>query len=319
MATKYVYSWGNGKAEGKGHMKALLGGKGAGLAEMTNIGLPVPAGFTITTEACGLYYDSGEKWPRGLEKQVRDGVAKLQKVCKKKLGDRKDPLLVSVRSGSAVSMPGMMETILNLGLNDVSVEGFAKCTNNPRLAWDSYRRFIQMYATVVVGLSKEILEDKLARMKERVGARNDTELTADHLREICGEFKNFFREQTGEEFPQDPWKQLVGSITAVFRSWMAEKAVKYREVEKIGYLPGTGVNICQMVFGNMGEDSGTGVCFTRDPSSGENIFYGDLLMNAQGEDVVAGIRTPIPLSELGNENREVYEQLCGVRVMLETH
>ncbi len=319
MATKYVYFFGNRKAEGKGTQKMLLGGKGAGLAEMTNIGLPVPGGFTITTQACKLYYDGNKKWPAGLDKQVKDNLAKLEKACKKKLGDPRDPLLVSVRSGAPVSMPGMMETVLNLGLSDESVEGLSRCTGNPRFAWDSYRRFIQMYSTVVVGLSKETLESKLHAMKSRLGVRADTDLTADNLRELCNEFKKFFRDQTTEDFPQDPVKQLFGAISAVFNSWMAEKAVKYREVEKFHGLPGTAVSICQMVFGNMGDDCGTGVCFTRDPNSGENIFYGDLLMNAQGEDVVAGIRTPIPLAQLNKENAEVYEQLCGVRVMLETH
>mgnify|MGYP001160181178 CR=1 FL=1 len=319
MATKFVYFFGKGKAEGRGDQRELLGGKGAGLAEMTNIGLPVPGGFTITTQACKLYYESGNKWPKGLDKQVREGLAKLEKACKKKLGDAKNPLLVSVRSGAAASMPGMMETVLNLGLNDRSVEGLASATNNPRFAWDSYRRFIQMYSTVVVGLSKEVLESKLHDMKHRLGVRQDMDLSADNFRELCGQYKQFFRGETGHEFPQDPWEQLCGAINAVFGSWMAEKAVKYREVEKLHGLPGTAVNICQMVFGNMGEDSGTGVCFTRDPNTGENIFYGDLLMNAQGEDVVAGIRTPIPLRELEDYNAEVYEQLCGVRVILETH
>jgi len=319
MATKFVYFFGNGKAEGRGDQRDLLGGKGAGLAEMTNIGLPVPAGFTITTQACKLYYDGSKKWPAGLDKEVKANLAKLEKACKKKLGDSKDPLLVSVRSGAARSMPGMMETVLNLGLNDASVQALAKNTGNPRFAWDSYRRFIQMYSTVVVGLSKEILEDRLHDLKHRAGVKNDTDLTADQLMELCNEFKGFFRQQTGEEFPQSPWEQLQGAITAVFRSWMAEKAVKYREVEKIVGLPGTGVSVCQMVFGNMGDDSGTGVCFTRDPNTGENLFYGDLLMNAQGEDVVAGIRTPIHLKELKEHDAEVYDQLCGVRVMLETH
>jgi pyruvate,orthophosphate dikinase len=319
MAAKLVYFFGNGKAEGKGAQKGLLGGKGAGLAEMTNIGLPVPSGFTITTEACRLYYENRRKWPAGLDKQVRQDLARLERVCEKRLGDPKDPLLVSVRSGAAASMPGMMETVLNLGLNDRSVEGLADSTGNPRFAWDSYRRFIQMYSTVVVGLPKEMLEGKLSHLKQRLGVANDTDLTEQNLRELCDSFKDFYREQRGEDFPQEPWKQLVGAITAVFNSWVAEKAVKYREVEKIVGLPGTAVNVQQMVFGNMGEDSGSGVCFTRDPSTGENIFYGDLLMNAQGEDVVAGIRTPIPLRELGQKDREVYDQLCGVRVMLEMH
>jgi pyruvate,orthophosphate dikinase len=319
MATKFVYFFGNGKAEGLGTQRTLLGGKGAGLAEMTNIGLPVPGGFTITTEVCKQYYDCGKKWPKGLEKQIRDALAKLEKACKKKLGDARNPLLVSVRSGAAASMPGMMETVLNLGLNDRSVEGLAAKTGNARFAWDSYRRFIQMYSTVVVGLSKDILESKLHDMKHRAGVNSDMELSAENFRDLCGQFKQFFREQTSRDFPQNPWEQLCGAINAVFGSWMAEKAVKYREVEKLHGLPGTAVNICQMVFGNMGEDSGTGVCFTRDPSTGENIFYGDLLMNAQGEDVVAGIRTPIKLEELGRYNKDVYEQLCGVRVMLEAH
>lgn len=319
MATKFVYFFGNGKAEGRGDQKLLLGGKGAGLAEMTHIGLPVPGGFTITTEACRLFYENKKKWANGLEKEVRANLVKLEKACKKKLGDPKNPLLVSVRSGAAVSMPGMMETVLNLGLNDRSVEGLAQCTGNPRFAWDSYRRFIQMYSTVVVGLSKETLEEKLAHMKHEVGVSTDAELTEANLRDLCGQFKAFFQEQAGRQFPQDPWDQLVGAINAVFNSWMADKAVTYRRVEKISGLPGTAVNVCQMVFGNMGEDSGTGVCFTRDPSTGKNEFYGDLLMNAQGEDVVAGIRTPLHLADLAKTHSEVYEQLCGVRTILEAH
>ncbi|MBX3394457.1 MAG: pyruvate, phosphate dikinase [Phycisphaerae bacterium] len=319
MATKFVYFFGNGKAEGRGDQKQLLGGKGAGLAEMTHIGLPVPGGFTITTEACRLFYENKKKWANGLEKEVRANLAKLEKACKKKLGDPKNPLLVSVRSGAAVSMPGMMETVLNLGLNDRSVEGLSQCTGNPRFAWDSYRRFIQMYSTVVVGLSKETLEEKLAHMKHEVGVSTDAELSEANLRDLCGQFKSFFHEQAGKPFPQDPWDQLVGAINAVFNSWMADKAVTYRRVEKISGLPGTAVNVCQMVFGNMGEDSGTGVCFTRDPSTGKNEFYGDLLMNAQGEDVVAGIRTPLHLADLAKTHSEVYEQLCGVRTMLEAH
>ncbi len=319
MATKYVYLFGNGKAEGRGLDKALLGGKGAGLAEMTHIGLPVPAGFTITTESCRLYYEAKRKWPPGLEKEVRDGLKKLERLCGKRLGDPDDPLLVSVRSGAARSMPGMMETVLNLGLNDESVDGLAAATGNPRFALDSYRRFIQMYSSVVVGLPKEVLEKKLAAKKKNVGVEFDAQLSAQHLRDLCAEFKTFFESQTGKPFPQDPWQQLVGAINAVFGSWMAEKAVKYRQVEKFTGLPGTAVNVCQMVFGNMGEDSGTGVCFTRDPSTGENVFYGDLLMNAQGEDVVAGIRTPVQLADLRKTHPQVFDQLCAVRVMLEVH
>ncbi|MCK6456554.1 MAG: pyruvate, phosphate dikinase [Phycisphaerae bacterium] len=319
MATKYVYFFGNGRAEGRGDQRELLGGKGAGLAEMTRIGLPVPAGFTITTEACDLYYRTGRKWPKGLESQVRAHLAQLEKVCGKKLGDPHDPLLVSVRSGAARSMPGMMETVLNLGLNDRSVEGLAAQTGNARFAWDSYRRFVQMYSTVVVGLSKETLEEKLHALKKRIGVDSDVEIPAEQLRALCEEFKTFFRQETGQGFPQDPWKQLAGAISAVFGSWMAEKAETYRRVERISGLRGTAVNICQMVFGNLGEDSGTGVCFTRDPSTGENEFYGDLLINAQGEDVVAGIRTPMHLSELRSRMPDAYDQLCGVRVILETH
>ena len=317
--TKYVYFFGKGKAEGRGDQKMLLGGKGAGLAEMTRIGLPVPAGFTISVPACEYFHKHNRRWPPGLEKEVRQHLARLEKVCGKKLGDARDPLLVSVRSGAARSMPGMMETILNLGLNDRSVEGLAESTNNPRFAWDSYRRFIQMYATVVVGLSKDVLESKLHALKQRLGVAADYEIPADALRELVAEFKQFYREQTGQDFPQDPWQQLVGAINAVFDSWNAEKAVTYRRVEKITDLTGTAVNIVQMVFGNMGEDSGTGVCFTRDPSTGENTFYGEFLINAQGEDVVAGIRTPLHLDELSQRMPEVYEQLEAVRAMLEIH
>ncbi|RMF71576.1 MAG: pyruvate, phosphate dikinase, partial [Planctomycetota bacterium] len=316
---KYVYFFGNGKAEGKGDWREILGGKGAGLAEMTSIGLPVPAGFTIAVDACAQYHRHGGKWPRGLEKEVRQQLAKLERSCGRKLGDPKHPLLVSVRSGAARSMPGMMETILNLGLNDESVLGLSAATDNPRFAWDSYRRFLQMYSTVVVGLNKDVLEGKLHALKQRLGVTNDTEIPAGGLRELCDEFKAFFRDETGEEFPQDPWEQLVGAIQAVWRSWNAEKAVTYRRVEKITDLQGTGVNVQQMVFGNMGDDCGTGVCFTRDPSTGENEFYGEMLINAQGEDVVAGIRTPLHLNELRTQWPEVYEQLEAVRAMLEIH
>ncbi|MGD8450550.1 MAG: PEP/pyruvate-binding domain-containing protein [Phycisphaerae bacterium] len=317
MKSKYVYFFGAGQAEGKGTDRELLGGKGAGLAEMTSIGLPVPAGFTIAVLACAYYDAHNKTWPAGMDKEVRAQLARLEKTCGKKLGDAKDPLLVSVRSGAARSMPGMMETILNLGLNDKSVRGLAKVTDNPRFAWDAYRRFLQMYSTVVVGLSKEILEDKLHHLKQREGVQFDHELSAEALEALCDDFKEFFEEQTGHEFPQDPWEQLVGAINAVFGSWNAEKAVTYRRVEKITDLKGTGVNVQQMVFGNMGDDSGTGVCFTRDPSTGENLFYGDMLINAQGEDVVAGIRTPIKLTELADRMPAIYDQLCAMRTILE--
>ena len=319
MKHKYVYFFGDGKAEGKGWQKDLLGGKGAGLAEMTEIGLPVPAGFTITVDACAHFHSHGQTWPAGMDKQVRDQLTMLEKVCKKKLGDPNDPLLVSVRSGAARSMPGMMETILNLGLNDQSVEGLSRETNNPRFAWDAYRRFLQMYSTVVVGLSKDTLEHKLHALKERLGVKSDTDIPAESLKQLCQEFKDFFRDQTQRDFPQDPWTQLCGAINAVFHSWNADKAVTYRRVEKIANLKGTGVNVVQMVYGNMGDDSGTGVCFTREPSTGANEYFGDLLFNAQGEDVVAGIRTPLPLSELQRKMPEVYEQLEAVRAILEIH
>src|SRR5215831_9286080 len=316
---KWVYFFGAAKAEGDGTWRDLLGGKGAGLAEMTKIGLPVPAGFTISTEACDYYYEHDKKFPLELKKQVSDNVAKLERVTKKKLGDPKNPLLVSVRSGSARSMPGMMETILNLGLNDRSVAGLAAATKNERFAFDAYRRFVQMYSTVVMGLSKEDLEHRLRAMKQRLGIKEDTAVPASGWRELVVEFKEYFKEKSGRDFPDDPMEQLWGAIGAVFGSWMAEKAVTYRRVEKITGLLGTAVNVVQMVFGNTGENSGTGVCFTRDPSSGEKTFYGDYLVNAQGEDVVAGIRTPMHLNEMAKTMPKVYSQLEKVRVKLEKH
>jgi pyruvate,orthophosphate dikinase len=316
---KWVYFFGAGKAEGDGEWRDILGGKGAGLAEMTKIGLPVPAGFTISTETCDYFYKNGKKYPSELKKQVVDSVAKLEKVTGKKLGDPKNPLLVSVRSGSARSMPGMMETILNLGLTDKSVEGLAGATKNDRFAYDAYRRFVQMYSTVVMGLSKEDLEHRLRAMKNRLGVKLDTDVPASGWKELVAEYKQYFKEKAGKPFPDDPMEQLWGAIGAVFGSWMAEKAVTYRRVEKITGLLGTAVNVVQMVFGNTGDNSGTGVCFTRDPSSGEKIFYGDYLTNAQGEDVVAGIRTPVHLTELAKIMPKAYAQLEKVRVKLEKH
>ena len=316
---KWVYFFGAGKAEGDGDWRDILGGKGAGLAEMTKIGLPVPAGFTISTEACDYYYKNNKKYPSELKKQVADNVAKLEKTTKKKLGDPKNPLLVSVRSGSARSMPGMMETILNLGLTDKSVAGLAASTNNERFAYDAYRRFVQMYSTVVMGLSKEELEHRLAAMKKRLGVKEDTAVPASGWKELVAEYKAYFQEKSGRPFPDDPMDQLWGAIGAVFGSWMAEKAVTYRRVEKITGLLGTAVNVVQMVFGNTGENSGTGVCFTRNPSTGEKDFYGDYLVNAQGEDVVAGIRTPMHLTEMARSMPKVYGQLEKVRVTLEKH
>src|SRR6266853_1136423 len=319
IVTKWVYFFGAGKAEGDGTWRDLLGGKGAGLAEMTRIGLPVPGGFTISTAACDYYYQNGKKFPPELKKQVTDNVAKLEKITSKQLGDPKNPLLVSVRSGSARSMPGMMETILNLGLNDKSVAGLAASVNNERFAYDAYRRFVQMYSTVVMGLSKEDLEHRLHALKSRLGVKEDTAVPASGWKELVAEFKKYFKEKAGQDFPDDPMEQLWGAIGAVFGSWMAEKAVTYRRVEKISGLLGTAVNVVQMVFGNTGDTSGTGVCFTRDPSTGEKIFYGDYLVNAQGEDVVAGIRTPMPLREMQKTMPRVYTQLEKVRVKLEKH
>ncbi len=317
---KFVYFFGAGKAEGAGLPKDILGGKGQGLAEMVKIGLPVPAGFTISIDACAQYYDQGKKLPAGLEAEVKEHIARLEKVTGKKLGDSKDPLLVSVRSGAARSMPGMMETILNLGLNDISVEGLAKETGNPRFAYDAYRRFIQMYSTTAMGLSKEPMEEMLHDLKKKLGVKTDPEIPAEELISLCIKFKEFYKKNmNGKPFPQDVTEQLWGAVKAVFGSWMADKAVTYRRVEKITDLKGTAVNIVQMVFGNKGEGSGTGVCFTRDPNSGENEFYGDYLINAQGEDVVAGIRTPLKLSTLDKQMPKVYQQLCEVRSTLEKH
>ena len=316
---KYVYFFGAGKSEGDGSMREILGGKGAGLAEMTRIGLPVPAGFTISTECCNHYLKNSHKYPKSLATEVKKNVSRLEKVTGKKLGDASDPLLVSVRSGGARSMPGMMETILNLGLNSKSVEALARNTKNDRFAWDAYRRFVQMYASVVIGLPKEELEEKLRAMKTRNGVKEDTQVPAEGWRELVGEYKKYFREKTGKDFPEDPEEQLWGAIGAVFSSWNAEKAVTYRRVERITGQLGTAVNVVQMVFGNIGDNSGTGVCFTRDPSTGEKIFYGDFLINAQGEDVVAGIRTPMHLTEMASRMPRVYKQLEKVRKLLETH
>ena len=318
---KRVYFFGAAKAEAKGETlsKSVLGGKGLGLMEMTSIGLPVPAGFTITIQTCEAYYKLGRKLPPGLQEEVKESLAKLEKTTGKKLGDASDPLLVSVRSGAARSMPGMLETILNLGLNDQTVEGLAAKTGNPRFAYDAYRRFIQMYSSTAMGLSKQPMEDMLHHMKAELGVKNDPEIPADKLKELCAQFKAFYKQNKGEDFPQDPMQQLWGATMAVFNSWEAEKSVTYRRVEKITDLKGTAVNVVQMVFGNKGDNSGTGVCFTRDPNSGANEFYGDYLINAQGEDVVAGIRTPLKLSSLQDQMPKVYDQLLAVRAILESY
>ncbi|MBE9527635.1 MAG: pyruvate, phosphate dikinase [Proteobacteria bacterium] len=326
---KYVYFFGGGRAEGKGDMKTLLGGKGAGLAEMTNIGLPVPAGFTVTTEVCDYYYKNEHGYPEGFKESVEENIKALEKIADKRLGDPDDPLLISVRSGAAQSMPGMMETILNLGLNDKSVEGLAKKTGNRRFALDAYRRFILMYGTTAKGIDRHKFDIEFDDIKQRMtrvrlnkapgGSILDTDVNDEELDELIDRLKKVYKENAHEEFPQGPTEQLWGSIDAVIESWMAEKAITYRRVEGITGLLGTGVSIVQMVFGNMGETSGTGVCFTRDPNTGEDIFYGDLLMNAQGEDVVAGIRTPLHLGELGTIMPAAYEQLLDVRSKLEKH
>jgi len=316
---KYVYFFGNGKAEGDAKMKDLLGGKGANLAEMTNIGIPVPAGFTITTETCDLYNKNGKKWPAGLEEQVRANVVKLEKAMGLKLGDRNNPLLVSIRSGAAASMPGMMDTVLNLGLNSEVVQGLIVKTENERFAWDSYRRFIQMFGDVVMEVPHDDFEHVLEKKKQQVGAKSDTELNANDLKDVVRQYKKIYLDHTKEEFPQDPFEQLVKATNAVFNSWNNPRAIKYRQINEIRGLLGTAVNIQAMVFGNMGETSGTGVCFTRNPSTGENKFYGEYLINAQGEDVVAGIRTPEPIEVLAKKWPVVYKQLDALRLRLEKH
>jgi pyruvate,orthophosphate dikinase len=319
MPSKSVYFFGRGRAEGRGDRKDLLGGKGAGLMEMTRLGLPVPAGFVITTEICARYLQEGPKALRRIDAGGGGPRPARARAAGRVLGDADDPLLVSVRSGAARSMPGMMETILNLGLNDVTVEGLARRTGNPRFAWDAYRRFLGMYTSVVHGVPREPIEALFSEVKTRHGVRQDTEVPVEGLRALCASIKDLFRKRTGAPFPQDPVDQLWGAIEAVFRSWNAEKAVTYRRVERITGLQGTAVNVVQMVFGNRGETSGTGVAFTRDPNSGARTFYGDVLLNAQGEDVVAGIRTPLTLDALRTRMPKVYRQLDQVRRRLERH
>ena len=328
-APKYVYLFGNGKADGDGSMKALLGGKGANLAEMARIGLPVPPGFTITTEVCTYYYAHKKSYPKELEPQVKAGMAHIEKIMRTKFGDTAAlPLLVSVRSGARDSMPGMMDTILNLGLNDQTVQALARATNNERFAWDCYRRFVQMYGDVVMGVQKrsgedhEPFESVLHQLKhERYGADiEDTKLTVDDLKELVNRFKALIKERTGgKEFPQDPWKQLWGAIGAVFGSWMNDRAIVYRRKYNIPHDWGTAVNVQAMVYGNTGERSGSGVAFTRNPANGEKEFYGEFLINAQGEDVVAGIRTPEPVVELKKHLPEAYKELERIRNILEKH
>ncbi len=316
---KYVYFFGGGKAEGTADMKALLGGKGANLADMTSIGLPVPPGFTITTEACAFFDKSGGGYPEGMKDEVLSNLRRLEELQGAKLGDKENPLLVSVRSGAAQSMPGMMDTVLNLGLNQDSLEALIKKTGNERFAWDSYRRFIQMFGDVVMGVEHAKFEYILQSVKDENGIHFDNELTVDMLKEVIKRYKIMYKKSTGEDFPTDPEYQLFKAIDAVFKSWNNERAIKYRMMNDIRGLLGTAVNVQCMVFGNMGETSGTGVAFTRDPSTGENKFFGEYLMNAQGEDVVAGIRTPQSIDTLKNVNPDAYEQLVNIRSILEKH
>jgi pyruvate,orthophosphate dikinase len=340
--SKYVYTFGAGKAEGGREMKNLLGGKGANLAEMSSLGVPVPPGFTISTEMCTLYYENDKKYPEGLTEQVNAAIKYCEDIMGTKFGDSSNPLLLSVRSGARVSMPGMMDTVLNLGLNPEAVAGIAAKTGNERFAWDSYRRFIQMYGGVVMGVKEDetdhskSFEGLIEKQKEEAGVELDTQLSVDHLKSLVGKFKAFVKEQTGKDFPEDPMEQLWGGINAVFGSWMNPRARTYRKMNGFEDNWGTAVNVQTMVFGNMGDDCATGVAFTRDPSNGERRFYGEFLVNAQGEDVVAGVRTPQQINNSGrdalpenNEARnlstleeympEAYKELVGIYQKLEEH
>jgi pyruvate,orthophosphate dikinase len=318
-AEKYIYFFGGGKAEGGRELKDLLGGKGSGLAEMTNIVIPVPPGFTITTLMCNLFYKNDMKLPKELHKELNDNMSKLERIYGAKFGEPSHPLLLSVRSGAKFSMPGMMDTILNLGLNDKTVQGLIKKTSNERFAYDSYRRFVQMFGNVVMGLDKSEFEEIIQKKKEAKDIKLDTSLTVEDLKEIIGKYKNKIKHKTGEEFPQDPYKQMEMAIEAVFKSWNTPRAITYRRLNNIPGDLGTAVNIQAMVFGNMGENSCTGVGFTRNPSTGEDKFYGEYLTNAQGEDVVAGVRTPKPIHQLEKEMPQVYKQLKGITSKLEKH
>ncbi|MFP3959179.1 MAG: pyruvate, phosphate dikinase [Spirochaetaceae bacterium] len=319
MAEKYVYFFGGGQAEGNAGMKETLGGKGAGLAEMTRAGVPVPPGFTISTDVCEYYYEHDETYPEGLEETVERNLERLESMMGKRLGEAEDPLLVSVRSGGAISMPGMMDTVLNLGLNDQAVQGLARKSGNERFSWDSYRRFINMFGDVVMGVKHEEFEKVLERMKKKKGVELDTGLDAADLKNLVKQYKDVYKKNTGEDFPQDPKEQLWKAINAVFGSWNNPRAVHYRKLNDIKGLKGTAVTVMSMVFGNFGEDSGTGVCFSRDPSTGEKVFYGEYLMNAQGEDVVAGIRTPMAIKTLAEREPNIYQQLVDVKDKIERH
>src|SRR6202043_620768 len=315
----YVYSFGGGTADGDGKMKEVLGGKGAGLAEMCRAGVPVPPGFTISTEVCNIYFENKNSVPSEINDQVLKALAKLEKQIGKKLGDPKNPLLVSVRSGARFSMPGMMNTILNLGLNDATTEGLAALTGNPRFAYDSYRRFIQMFGEVALDVDMEKFDHIFDARKAKAKVKLDTDLTADDLKAIIVDYKKLVQKETGKPFPQDAREQLAMSRDAVFRSWWNPKAAYYRKMEKIPDEIGTAANVQTMVFGNTGDRSGTGVGFTRDPATGEKEFYGEFLINAQGEDVVAGIRTPQPIVELEQVMPKAYQQLRSITSRLEKH
>ena len=315
MAKKWVYLF----TEGNANMRELLGGKGANLAEMTNIGLPVPQGFTITTEACTQYYEDGREINDEIQSQINEYIVKMEKITGKKFGDRENPLLVSVRSGARASMPGMMDTILNLGLNEDVVNVIAEKSNNPRWAWDCYRRFIQMYSDVVMEVGKKYFEELIDQMKAKRGVKQDVDLTAEDLKELANQFKAEYKSKIGSDFPDDPKEQLMGAIKAVFRSWDNPRANVYRRDNDIPYSWGTAVNVQAMVFGNMGEDCGTGVAFTRDPATGQKGLFGEFLTNAQGEDVVAGVRTPMKISEMEEKFPKAYAQFKIVCNTLEAH
>ncbi len=318
-AAKMTYYFGKTRTEGRGVAKDILGGKGLNLAEMTGIGLPVPPGFTITTQVCADYYKAGEKLPKGLMDDVQKSIGTLEKELGKKFGDNKHPLLVSVRSGAAVSMPGMMNTILNLGLTDEAVRGLAEATGNERFAYDAYRRLINMFGDVVVGIDHHSFEAAFAKIKKKYKAKEDNDVPTKGMIELCDAYKAVYKKAAKEDFPQDPIKQLELAVISVFSSWNTSRAVRYREIENIRGLLGTAVNVQSMVYGNMGDDSGTGVAFTRNPSTGENKFYGEFLINAQGEDVVAGIRTPQPVAEMPKWNKKVHKELIAIKKVLEDH
>jgi len=316
---KYVYFFGSGKAEGKGAMKDLLGGKGAGIAEMTNLKIPVPAGFTITTEACNEYFKNKKKYPPGTWEEVLENLKKVEKAMGMRFGDATNPLLVSVRSGAKFSMPGMMDTVLNLGLNETTMQALINKTGNERFVYDAYRRFITMFGSIVMGIERQYFEKALEKMKAKKGVQLDTDLTSDDLKELVKEFKAIYKSETGTDFPDNPLEQLKLAINAVFGSWFGDRAVKYRKLHGIPDDLGTACNVQAMVFGNMGENSGTGVGFTRDPSTGEKKFFAECLINAQGEDVVAGIRTPLRIEELGKRLPDAYRELDSIYKKLEKH